>query len=110
MTKKLKSKLIMKKLKRQNNIQTQKFVFYQNQALRIFAEKSCSNFVKMKVAKPQNYITLSKINYKKNFKGKWQKNISSSQTKVKGKRQKKLVQYNYFQFYENKQGEYNHIS
>ena len=68
MTKKLKSKLIMKKLKRQNNIQTQKFVFYQNQALRIFAEKSCSNIVKVKVAKPQNYITLSKINYKKTSK------------------------------------------
>ena len=58
----------MKKLKRQNNIQTQKFVFYQNQALRIFAEKICSKFVKVKVAKPQNYITLIKINCKKTSK------------------------------------------
>ena len=79
----------MKKLKRQKNIQTQKFVFYQNQALRTFAEKSCSKFVKVKVAKSQNYITLSKINCKKKIQRKMTKNISSNRTKFKGKRQKK---------------------
>ena len=50
----------MKKIKRQNNIQRQNFLYYQNQALRKFAEGNCWKFEEVKLAKFQCHIMFEK--------------------------------------------------
>ena len=50
---------------RQNNHQTKKIAYYQNQGLRIFAEKECLRKLReVKLAKSQCRIIFNKINCK----------------------------------------------